>query len=491
MDGPDDPDLSLPPPPERPDRLTRIRRLGTEAGRAARTAAKEAGERAATLGRAASAGVGSRAQRVWMPDDAAVILGSAAFAPFPDGGPPAEMLSIAWQADALVGLSALGVTQWEREIVTVTRSVFHDNLRHQELSRRLFGSDFDAIHRWIDTVPGSGIRGGGILHRLQHGHDLAAVQHLYDEHGLEGVLVWMQHVAQDACTPTGIPIPAGGPQLASWLVDSGFASPGKAALALSFNAAQLASSVLGGAFALRLATLAAELRRQRQVARRCSAARDAWARGDLDAVVAHYSEARSLSNDDPTILMSLGWAYAQMGRPAVEAFLAFRAAAHGLAREDRTVEVDGAALSLRGLAYMLALTHAVQVLEETDLRGSWRAELDRMLRGAIAAFERTALAKTGGPAVRLRDHELALYRQRPLSAAANYYLAARLARSAPFLPASSEAPRLAARALGMLEGAARVHPEGDAGVQLSAARWKVELAGNGMCISSEAGTSVS
>jgi hypothetical protein len=59
-----------------------------------------------------------------------VILGSATFAPFPAGGPPAEMLSIAWQSDALVALSALGVTQWEREIVTVTRSVFHDNLRH-------------------------------------------------------------------------------------------------------------------------------------------------------------------------------------------------------------------------------------------------------------------------------------------------------------------------------------------------------------------------
>ena len=39
------------------------------------------------------------------------------------GGPPTEMLSIAWQADALVALSALGAAQREREIVTVTRSV--------------------------------------------------------------------------------------------------------------------------------------------------------------------------------------------------------------------------------------------------------------------------------------------------------------------------------------------------------------------------------
>jgi hypothetical protein len=137
---------------------------------------------------------------------------------------------------------------------------------------------------------------------------------------------------------------------------------------------------------------------------------------------------------------------------------------------------------------MLALTHVVQVLEETDLRGSWRAELDRMLRGAIAALERTALAQTGGPSLRLRDHELALYRQRPLSAAANYYLAARLARSAPFLASSSEAPRLAARALRMLDGAVRMHVEDAGDVQFSAARWKLELAWNGTSISRESET---
>jgi hypothetical protein len=390
------------------------------------------------------------------------------------------MLSIAWRADALVGLSAMGVTVWEREIVTVTRSVFHDGLRHQELSRRLFGSDCDAIHRWIDTVPGTGIRGGGIVHRLQHGHDLAAAQAIYGEHGLPGLLVWMQHVGQDLATPTGIPIPVGGIGFAEWLVQAGHATPGKAALMLSFNAAELAASILGGAFALRLAALAAELRRQRQVVRRCAAARDAWARGDLNAVVAHYAEARSLSGDEPTILMALGWAYAQMGRPSAESFLAFRAAAMALAKEDRGVTVDGATVSLRGLSYLLALSHAVQVLEQTDLQGAWRAELDRMLRGAITAFEAMAIAQADGPALRLRDREVALYRQRPLSAAANYYLAARLAWSAQFLPASAEAPRLSARALQMQDRAGNLYPHTTPAVHAAQLRWKAELSGSRM-----------
>lgn len=436
--------------------------------------------RVVDLGRGTMQQAGGRAQRLWMPEDPDVILASPAFAAFPADGPAPEMLSIAWQTEALLGLSALGVTVCEREIITVTRSVFHDGLPHQELSRRLFGADYDAIHRWIDTVPGSGIRGGGIVHRLQHGHDLAAVQQLYAQHGLPGVLVWMQHVAQDMATPTGVPIPVGGPQLGAWLVDAGYTTRGKAALMLSFNAAHLARGVLGSAFALRLAALAAELRRQREVARRCAAARDAWAQGDLDAVVAHYSEARALSGDEPSIVMALGWAYAQMGRPAAESFLAFRAAALGLARKDRHAEIGGTTLSLRGLAYVLALTHAVQVLEESDTAGAWRAELDRMLRGAIAAFERMALAQADGPAVRLGQRELALYRARPFSAAANYYLAARLAWSAPFLPSASEAPRLSARALQMQARAARAHPQAADALALTRARWETELSGRGL-----------
>lgn len=440
--------------------------------------------RAAGLGRETVQGAGELAQRIWMPEDPEVILASPAFAPFPGGGPAPELLSIAWRTDALLGLSALGVTVCEREIVSVTRSVFHDGLPHQELSRRLFGTDCDAIHRWIDTVPGSGIRGGGIVHRLQHGHDLAAVQQLYDQHGLPGVLVWMQHVAQDAATPTGIPIPIGGPQLGAWLVEAGYATRGNAALMLSFNAAELAAGVLGGAFAMRLAALATELRRRRQVARRCTDARDAWARGDLDAVVAHYSEARAFSGDEPTILMALGWAYAQMGRPAAETFLAFRAAALGLAREDRSAEIGGTTVSLRGLAYLLALSHAVQVLEESDLAGAWRAELDRMLRGAVTAFERMALEQADGPALRWGEREVALYRARPFSAAANYYLAARLAWSAPFLPTAVEAPRLSARALQMQSRAARAHPQAAAGVELTRTRWTLELSGQGLLVPS-------
>lgn len=126
----------------------------------------------------------------------------------------------------------------------------------------------------------------------------------------------------------------------------------------------------------------------------------------------------------------------------------------------------------------------MQVLEESDLSGAWRAELDRMLRGAVTAFERMALEQADGPALRWGEREVALYRTRPFSAAANYYLAARLAWSAPFLPTAAEAPRLSARALQMQSRAARAHPQIAPGVELTRARWTVELSAQGLQVPS-------
>ena len=107
-----------------------------------------------------------------------------------------------------------------------------------------------------------------------------------------------------------------------------------------------------------------------------------------------------------------------------------------------------------------------------------------MLRGAVTAFERMALEQADGPALRWGEREVALYRARPFSAAANYYLAARLAWSAPFLPTAVEAPRLSARALQMQFHAARAHPQAAAGVELTRARWALELNGQGLPVPS-------
>lgn len=102
-------------------------------------------------------------------DPETILSQSSLFETFTRSGPEPELQSLAWRGDALLGLSAIGAVAFEDEIVDVTRNLFHDGLRHQDFSHRLFGADFDAIHGFMDTVPSSGVRGGGILHRLQHG----------------------------------------------------------------------------------------------------------------------------------------------------------------------------------------------------------------------------------------------------------------------------------------------------------------------------------
>lgn len=393
----------------------------------------------------------------------------------PGGLPDPRLLSASWRSDLLLGLSAVGAISLEDEIVGITRSLFHDDLSHRELSVLLFGADFDAIHGWMDTVPGSAIRGGGILHRLQHGHDVGAAQAIYEQHGLQGVLVWAQHLAQDTATPTGVPIPVGGERLAEYLVSRGLETPGKAALLVSMNVAEVAGSVLAGAFALRLAGFARDVQRQLKVKRLCERARAAWEAGDMDAVVTRYGAARALADGDPAIEMALGWAYAEVGRPDARSFLAFRAAAEGFSLDERMIPHHGLRLDLRGTAYLLALSQSYQILGQDDLKTAWRGELDRMLRGAMFAFERAGQACDQGPVLSLGEREIE-WRPHPLSAAANYYLAARTGFAAPFLPSASDAPRLAELTLAQLERAQALHPTEAGRIERVVERWRAELA---------------
>lgn len=435
----------------------------SEGGRAAREVTRSASERVRSL---------------WEPEDPVRILEeSRLFEPLPDGASeaPPELLSLRWRNEALLALSWAGVVSLEDEITGLTDRLFHTGLPSPRLTKRLLGRDHSEIHRWIDTVPGSGVAGGGVTHRVKHGHDLEAAATIYREHGLEGALVWLQHVGQDVFSSTGIPVPVGGKEVYELLVDQGHTGPRNAALLVSFNAAELSAGFLAGTFAVRLATLLAEMKRRRRVRRRCTAAARAWRRGDLDAAVDNYAEARSLE-DDPALSLALGCVYRATKRPAAESFLEFRRAALGLASEDRMIDLDGVAVSLRGLAYLLALVEAPQVLRREDLAGAWREELGRMVRGAVASFEVAAISQSERPGVSVGERCLE-WRPRPLSAAANYYLAARSIVAVPFVSASASLDRLRTHALQMLRSAGT--EAGEAGrdrLEDVAARWEAALA---------------
>ncbi|MFW6010645.1 MAG: hypothetical protein ACOC9H_01885, partial [Gemmatimonadota bacterium] len=163
----------------------------------------------------------------------------------------------------------------------------------------------------------------------------------------------------------------------------------------------------------------------------------------------------------------------ETGRPAAESFLEFRRAALELAAEDRMIEIDGVALSLRGLAYLLTLVEAPQVLKRDDLAGAWREEMGRLVRGAVASFEAAAISQSERPGVSLGERNLE-WRPRPLSAAANYYLAARAVMAVPFVGTTVGLARLRNNAVDLLRGA-DVESRGPEHA-LVAARWEAVLA---------------
>lgn len=138
--------------------------------------------------------------------------------------------------------------------------------------------------------------------------------------------------------------------------------------------------------------------------------------------------------------------------------------------------MDGAAVSLRGLAYPLALVEAPQVLERDDLEGAWREELGRMVRGTVASFEAAEISQSERPAVSLGETDLE-WPARPLSAAADYYLAARSVVAVPFVEASAEIGRLRDKSLRLLRRAEKDSDAADAGrLGAVAARWEAALA---------------
>lgn len=281
----------------------------------------------------------------------------------------------------------------------------------------------------------------------------------------------MQHNSQDLFTPTGIPLPIGSGKLSDWLVSKGLVTPSKAALAVSLNAVELGTVLLVVAYMIQLTALIREELKRRRIRHRCERAREARVAGDLDGAIGNYREAYAVSDRSPLIALSLGWGYSEMKPPRAEAFLAFREAAQGLALTDQTIELCGLQLSLRGIAYLLALGQAPRVLSDEHMRVHWRDELERMWRGAIVSFEQTAIQQSEPIEVGPMDVD---WRRRPLSAAANYYLAARASFLVPFLP-QGDVLRLARKSDQLLVRAGEQYSEISGKLGDVRSRWAIEL----------------
>jgi hypothetical protein len=91
-----------------------------------------------------------------------------------------------------------GLETLDRMVSEVTRHIFDgDQLvggcLGDHIASIIGPAKAEAVNRFMDTVPGSDVMGGGWLHRIQHGHDLAALAQIGQEHGYQLVSDFVGH----------------------------------------------------------------------------------------------------------------------------------------------------------------------------------------------------------------------------------------------------------------------------------------------------------
>lgn len=62
------------------------------------------------------------------------------------------------------------------------------------------GHNDSSVDAMIDSVSGMG-------HRIKHGHDMQGLIESYHLEGIEGIGLWLDHMAKDFTSPAGIPLP--------------------------------------------------------------------------------------------------------------------------------------------------------------------------------------------------------------------------------------------------------------------------------------------
>jgi hypothetical protein len=262
---------------------------------------------------------------------------------------------------AVLGATGGGAIAFDEVLSRVTRHVFDgDQLIGgwvaEQISSLVGPETVGAVNRFMDTVPGSTVPGGGWLHRIQHGHDLAALTEIAGEHGTGGVVQGLYHIyGRDFFTPAGIPIlPAGSADMHEFLGHLGLGKE-QAADLLSLNFVELLGGIMSVVALFRLWRLAKALRDSsivRDLVERAGAAAEEQ---DYMTATALLHEARSRRPKDGVLSLALGTIHQRAGN-RLQAYLAFHDATGEMATEEPTITLGGASLSLRGIAAAMALS---------------------------------------------------------------------------------------------------------------------------------------
>ncbi|MFC1499972.1 hypothetical protein ACFL6T_03015 [Candidatus Zixiibacteriota bacterium] len=341
---------------------------------------------------------------------------------------------------AALAASGAAVLDSDEILSRVTRHIF-DGDRFiggfgKDVISRMIGSDTaQAVNQYMDTVPGSEIMGGGWVHRIQHGHDLASVADVWAEHGSGGAVSALYHMyGRDFFTPAGIPIlPAGSDDVYMVLTTDLGMSSQQAADLISINFIELLGGIVTITGIIRMWNAAQNILDDIRVRKLIQQATEALETEDYLSAAAFIDQALSIRPKDPT----LGFTQAcinQRGGNKLQAHMAYRDVCRWVKNMKEPVQnLGGARISLRGLAAIGALSTGDALMQSEEYRSSWRDHIIELASTAVSAF-RTVADVQLRRSRRKRLLNIDLLPGRYLSAAANYYLAGQVAGGSLLLP---------------------------------------------------------
>ncbi len=332
-----------------------------------------------------------------------------------------------------------GVMSWNDEFLSrFTRQVFDGKdlvggFLGDRIASVVGAMKVDLVNDFMDRVPGATVRGGGWLHRVQHGHDLSALATIYREHGSGGLLQGVYHVyGRDFFTPAGIPVLPKGSNEARELLNAWGWNNRDAASLLSVNFLEVMGGMMALVGAFRLWCLArslyADFRLQDFVSRASAAAEQQ----DFLTATTLMQEALGMRPSDGNLSIALGTLHQRAGN-RLSAHFAFRDATRLLAAGEPTLRIGGAAISLRGIGSGMALATSDSLAKLEQYQRDWFNHVIELTRTGVNAFESVGNSLIERRAIKVVSGTEVLP-SRYLSGALNYYLAGQLVGASMFLP---------------------------------------------------------
>ena len=344
---------------------------------------------------------------------------------------------------AVLGASGGGILAFDDALSRVTRHVFDGNQLvggwgAEHIASMVGPEKAKAVNRFMDTVPGASVPGGGWVHRIQHGHDLNAVAQIFQEHGSEGGIQALYHIyGRDFFTPAGIPIlPAGSNEVHAFLTDQVGLGSVEAADLLSLNFAEVLGGALMGVFAVmtlfRLVNLAKSIHENSTVQDLVERATRAGEAADFLTSSRLLQDALSYRPRDGMLTFLLASMHHRAGK-GLQGHMAFRDVTIWTARDEPMLELGGAKISLRGIAATGALATSDALARSDQHKSTWLDHVIAISRAGVTAYESVAHNLLDRRFTK-RFGKSSLLPPCFLSAAMNFYLAGRLAGASMYLP---------------------------------------------------------